>query len=143
MDAMGRYNSDENESDQDTEPIRLDSFITIGDKNDIKPRFENTFIEQPKTEKYMKDIIIEKSKSLQKAEHLEIFKILERNDENYTQNSNGIFVALNNVKPQTLNEIYNFIEFRSDNSKVLSERLDQSNHIFNTFLNSEPEAIVT
>jgi hypothetical protein len=131
--------SDEYDSETEQQPIRLDAFISIGGKKNIKISSPETIKSQnnesqPKTIKQMKEIIIERAKNLEKEEYIEIFKILKKNCENYTQNSNGIFIALNAISPETLKEIYDFIEYRLENKKVLSERTDKNNAIFNSFL---------
>lgn len=128
--------SDDSDSENEQQPIRLDAFISIGGKTNIKTNSPET-IQSPtseKTEKQMKEIIIERTKQLEKDEFIEIFKILKRNGETYTQNTNGVFVALNSVTPETLKEIYDFVEYRLESKKVLSERTDKSNAIFNNFL---------
>jgi hypothetical protein len=55
--------------------------------------------------------IIEQSKLLQKTEHIEIFKIIDNNGDDYTSNENGVFIALNKLKPDTLTQIKKFIDF--------------------------------
>lgn len=128
--------SSSDDSDTELEPIRLDAFISIGGKKNIKTTSPET-IKSPtteKTSKQMKEIIIERTKNLEKEEYVEIFKILKRNGENYTQNTNGVFVALNSISPETLKEIYDFVEYRLESKKVLSERTDKSNAIFSSFL---------
>jgi hypothetical protein len=48
---------------------------------------------------------------LVKSEQIEIFKILRRNDENYTENSNGIFFDVLAIKDTTYNAMSNFMGF--------------------------------
>jgi hypothetical protein len=68
--------------------------------------------------------IIEQSKQLQKAEHIEIFKIIDNNGDDYTSNENGVFVALNKLKPDTLKQIIQFIEFCIINKSQLKKDSD-------------------
>jgi hypothetical protein len=69
--------------------------------------------------------IIEQSKQLQKTEHIEIFKIIDKNQDDYMCNENGVFVALNKLKPETLKEITKFIEFCIFNKSQLQKDSDQ------------------
>lgn len=73
--------------------------------------------------------IIEQAKSLSKTEHLEIFKIIDASHDDYTVNDNGVFVALNKVKPETLQKIKQSINFYLVNRKQLQEDLAQRNSI--------------
>jgi hypothetical protein len=75
------------------------------------------------------EFIIEKTKLLHKLEHLEIFKIIDKNEDSYTSNENGVFVALNKLKPETLNEIGKFINFCILNKSTLQKDLDERDAI--------------
>ena len=56
-----------------------------------------------------------------KTETIEIFKIIHKNNEKYTQNNNGIFLDLNKICEQTQNEIRAFIDFSEENRKHINE----------------------
>ena len=73
--------------------------------------------------------IIEQSKNLQKAEHIEIFKIIDSNGDDYTCNDNGVFVALNKLKPETLTKIRQFIDFCLVNKNQLEKDLNKRDEI--------------
>ena len=73
--------------------------------------------------------IIEQSKNLQKAEHIEIFKIIDSNGDDYTCNDNGVFVALNKLKPETLTKISQFIDFCLVNKNQLEKDLNKRDEI--------------
>ena len=73
--------------------------------------------------------ILEQSKLLHKSEHIEIFKIIDKNGDDYTCNENGVFIALNKIKPETLIEITKFIEFCIVNKSQLQKDLDQRDAI--------------
>ena len=73
--------------------------------------------------------IIEQSKNLQKAEHIEIFKIIDANGDDYTCNDNGVFVALNKLKPETLTKIRQFIDFCLVNKNQLEKDLNKRDEI--------------
>jgi hypothetical protein len=73
--------------------------------------------------------IIEQSKLLQKTEHIEIFKIIDNNGDDYTCNENGVFIALNKLKPQTIAQIRQFIDFCIINKSQLQKDLNQRDAI--------------
>jgi hypothetical protein len=55
--------------------------------------------------------LMESVKKLSKDEIIEIFKIFLDNNVPYSENNNGIFINLNNVKEKTLSEINKYIEY--------------------------------
>ena len=48
---------------------------------------------------------------LVKSEQIEIFKILRKNEENYTENSNGIFFDVLTINEKTYEEMNSFMDF--------------------------------
>ena len=57
----------------------------------------------------------EKINSLDNYEHLEILKIIIKNDVKFTENSNGVFVNMNKLDEKSLNEIKSFLSFINNN----------------------------
>ena len=57
----------------------------------------------------------EKINSLDNYEHLEILKIIIKNDVKFTENSNGVFVNMNKLDDKSLNEIKSFLSFINNN----------------------------
>ena len=55
--------------------------------------------------------LIDISKNLTKIEYLEIFNIIQSNNCQYTQNSNGVFINLQNVSENIIDKIFNFLNF--------------------------------
>jgi hypothetical protein len=55
--------------------------------------------------------LIEIIKKLSKDEHIEIFKIFLEDNISYSENNNGIFINLNNVKDKTLDNILKYAEY--------------------------------
>jgi hypothetical protein len=55
--------------------------------------------------------LIEISKNLTKIEYLEIFNIIQNDGCSYSENKNGIFINLMNVSEDTIDKIFNFIDF--------------------------------
>ncbi len=71
---------------------------------------------------FKKKKLIEISKNLTKLEYLEIFNILQEDSCNYTENKNGIFINLLNVKEITIDKIFAFVDF------IKHKREDLLNH---------------
>jgi hypothetical protein len=55
--------------------------------------------------------LIDISKNLTKIEYLEIFNIIQNDGCSYSENKNGIFINLMNVSEDTIDKIFNFIDF--------------------------------
>ena len=55
--------------------------------------------------------LIDMVNNLSKMEYLEIFNIFLEDNCQYSENKNGVFINLNNVKENTIDKIYNFINF--------------------------------
>ena len=52
-------------------------------------------------------------KRLSKPEYIEIFKIFTDDQVSYSENSNGVFIYLNNVREDTIHKVYQYIEYIS------------------------------
>ena len=55
--------------------------------------------------------LIEISKNLSKIEYFEIFNIIQDDKCPYSENKNGIFINLSNMTENTIDKIYDFINF--------------------------------
>jgi hypothetical protein len=62
-----------------------------------------------------------KIEKLDKNECIEVFKILLKNEINYSQNNNGIFIDLNFLNENSLIEIKAFLDFIEENKKHINE----------------------
>jgi tryptophanyl-tRNA synthetase len=60
--------------------------------------------------------------SLNKAEYIEIIRILKKHDEEFSENLNGIFFNVANVKQETFNSLQLFLEFTQRNRQDLGDR---------------------
>jgi hypothetical protein len=64
-------------------------------------------------------------KSLVSSEYEEIFRIIRKQKESYSENSNGVFFDLSGVSEDTLNKIKEYIDFclktRQDDHNRLQE----------------------
>ena len=55
--------------------------------------------------------LIDTVKNLGKLEYFEIFEIIKKDNCSYSENKNGIFINLNNVNEDTIDKIFNFINY--------------------------------
>lgn len=67
----------------------------------------------------------------------EIFKILYKNQSTYTQNNNGIFVNLNWVDDEILQQIHNYITFCLTSQTEINKYELMKNMITDTIINKE------
>ena len=56
---------------------------------------------------------------LDQGEYYEILKIIQKYDNKYTENNNGIFINMNKLSPETICDIKKFLEFSNENKKML------------------------
>ena len=68
-------------------------------------------------------------------EQKEIFNIVKKNNEiKYTQNSNGVFLLMNNLDEDTVKKINLFLKYLDDSkqqTQIMEERLSNLNNIKN------------
>jgi glycine cleavage system regulatory protein len=77
--------------------------------------------------------INEAVETLNKEQHIEILKILKQSSKaKLTENSNGIFVDLNEVSPVILNEISDFLQFIKTNNENFQKVEQEKNAIYET-----------
>ena len=70
------------------------------------------------TIKELKDLR-DKINELENCEHIELLKILIKNDIKYTENSNGIFINMNKLSQKSIDDINNFLNFISNNLNII------------------------
>jgi len=91
----------------------MDLTKDINDVPDLKRGYE-------KRKQFLDD-----TKGLEKEEYHEIFRILKKNDVEYSENSNGIFFDINTVSDEILDKLVAFMELcktqRSDEKKRNAE----------------------
>jgi hypothetical protein len=58
---------------------------------------------------------LEELKKLVKSEQEHVFRILKKYEEEFSENSNGIFFDMNSIKLQTLREIQEYLTFCAKN----------------------------
>ena len=69
--------------------------------------------------------IFESIKFLVKPEQEEVFRIIKKSKENYTENSNGIFFDLSSVSNETFLQIKEYIDFCLKTRQEDAERLKE------------------
>ena len=74
------------------------------------------------TEYEVKKQMYEEIKKFNKTEQEELFRILKRCGEELSENKNGIFFDLINLRPATIEEIKNWIGFCNQNRVTFESR---------------------
>ena len=98
--------------------IEEEDKINIVDKKNIEDVLENKIkTEEIDIENYKKtnyndlEKIRKQIESLNNVHHIEIAKILKNNNIKLTENNNGLFVNLNNIDINVINEINKYLTF--------------------------------
>ena len=69
--------------------------------------------------------LFEHLKILVKSEYEEIFRILKKYNESYTENSNGIFFDINLLKEETFGQLKEYMQFCLENRRLEEGRSKQ------------------
>lgn len=69
--------------------------------------------------------VFEHIKVLVKPEHEEIFRIIRKTKENYTENSNGIFFDLATISDESFHQIKEYLDFCLKTRQEDAERLKE------------------
>jgi hypothetical protein len=69
--------------------------------------------------------VFENIKILAKPEHEEVFRIIRKTKENFTENSNGIFFDLSTVSDETFKQIQEYLDFCLKTREEDAERLKE------------------
>lgn len=62
---------------------------------------------------------------LNEDEQNEIFKIIKSRNSNYTQNNNGVFINMNTLSKETMEEINKFLCYSNYNKQLEKERIEE------------------
>ena len=76
---------------------------------------------------YERKRLVSDISNLGKLEHIEIFKLLNKDNVKYTENSNGIFINVKNISIQKIKELQDMVKFYLKNK----ENLKKSEKILN------------
>ena len=60
--------------------------------------------------------------SFEKDQYIELFKIIKKHTNNYTQNTNGIFLNLKDVSTEGLCEMSTYVGYIDQTNRELSKR---------------------
>lgn len=74
-------------------------------------------------------VLFENLKMLVISEYEEIFRILKRNNESYTENSNGIFFDVMTIKNETFRDMEKFMDFclkTRQSEQIRQKELDEA-----------------
>ena len=69
--------------------------------------------------------LFEHLKILVKSEYEEVFRILKKYNESYTENSNGIFFDVNLLKDETFAQLKEYMQFCLENRRLEEGRSKQ------------------
>ena len=64
-------------------------------------------------------LLKEEIEYLDKSEYYEILKIVQKYNNKYTENNNGIFINMNKLSDETISDIEKFLTFSNENNKML------------------------
>lgn len=67
--------------------------------------------------------------NLQENEYIEIFKIIKKDTDKYTENRNGIFINMSKLEHSTLLKLQNFVKFCNENRIILNNDIDKMEKI--------------
>jgi len=77
-----------------------------------------------------KKILTDKIKDLQKAEWIEVFRIVKNNEtKHYQENNSGIWIVMNKLKDETIIKLHQFVEYSLNNKHKLEIDKIQRNRI--------------
>lgn len=107
-------------------PVSTDStyehqiLIGFGENNNKNDYFQND-INNSENFFLKKKKLIETVKNLSNLEYLEIFNIFKEDNCQYSENSNGVFINLQNINENTIDKIFNFINYIKQKKEELSK----------------------
>ena len=106
---------------------------------------DNTHVDEKKYSTYELKKIVNDISDLSNNEKKEIFKILDKNDIKYTENSNGIYIIISQIPSSILDQILEFLDFCQKNreslSKVESLQTNEKQNIYGSNEDMEEEEI--
>lgn len=74
---------------------------------------------------------LEQMSTLSRAELEEIFRIIKRHNDNFSENTNGIFFDISNLRDDTFVSLNEFMEFCMKNREEQKARIDEMKTIRN------------
>ncbi len=83
----------------------------------------------PQKEYEERRLFLEQLQILSHNEHEEIFRIIKRQNEIWSENSNGIFFDVASLQDNTFRRLQKFIHFCLENRREQDERIRQMNEL--------------
>lgn len=78
-------------------------------------------------------ILTDKIKQLQKAEWIEVFRVIKANEtKHYQENNSGIWIVMNKLKDETILKLYKLVEYSFNNKEKLESEKIKRNRIRDT-----------
>lgn len=77
--------------------------------------------------------------NLDKVHHINILKILEKNNVNYSENNNGVFINLTKISENTLKEINKYVKYVKLQELELDNIEDKKKDMKKEFYNDNKE----
>ena len=75
----------------------------------------------------MRSYIVEKVRKFSETEQIEIFKLLQKYKINFTENSNGIFINLNKLNNEIVEELFKLVKFCEYNKTYFKDESNKLN----------------
>ena len=75
----------------------------------------------------MRTYIVEKVRKFSETEQIEIFKLLQKYKIKFTENSNGIFINLNKLKNEIVEELFKLVKFCEYNKTYFKDESNKLN----------------
>ena len=76
-----------------------------------------------KTDYDKRKLFIERLSTLVKSEYEEIYRILKRSNESYSENANGIFFNVSDISLATFDKLSAFMDFCMENRSEQDQRI--------------------
>tara|TARA_B100001248_G_C26955333_1_gene263479 strand:+ start:137 stop:409 length:273 start_codon:yes stop_codon:yes gene_type:complete len=82
------------------------------------------------------ELIVDKISNLEKIHHIEILRIIKNNDNNIniSENSNGSFLNMNELKPDVVDKIKIYISLHESREKDFSNHENLKNSIIENYI---------
>ena len=84
-----------------------------------------------------------KIEELNKVHQIEILKVLLNDKINFTENKNGIFFNLTNIKEEQLENLHNYVNYINDQEKSLNHIETLKESYLESFFNSDNDNSIT
>ena len=124
-----------NESNLNTTIINEQSKIELTEEEKQQEELKEKEEKEEKRVKYKKlTKLKQKILNLSKNEYLEIFKILKKNKQKYSQNKNGIMFDFMKISNESVNDIIKFINYIEENNILVDKDEQTKNQYRNLIL---------